>query len=195
MKSNRIQRAMHRGVFAGGVCCVLFFACMTASQAAVALTWSGGNGAQLSLTLSDPVVFVVETAATQEAFDLVGAGNLGLGFSSATGLSYSVNGGSNRFINTISSSGASGGAISDNDTYFFGDFTSLVLGDVVTLNAGTLTTALSFAGAPPLNSSVEMFLFDSNGTNLGGGTAVPEASTALLDGLGLLGLLRRRRRA
>ncbi len=187
---------MHCGVFAGGVCSVLFFASMTVSQAAIALTWSGGNGSPLSVTLNDPVTFVVGTAATQEGFDMVGVGNLGLGYSSATGLAYSVNGGSNLFIiNTISSSGTSGGDVSANDTYFFGDFANLVPGDVVTLNAGTLTTALPFAAAPPSNSSVEMFVFDTVGINIGGGTAVPEASTALLGGLGLLGLLRRRRRA
>ncbi len=193
MKKIKIQRAMHRGVFVGGVCSVLFFASMTVGQAAVALTWSGGNGSPLSLTLSSPVAFTATGSSPFIAFIMPGAGDSFTSFTAVTGLTYSVNGGSDQAIDSIHS-GYSVGNVVPNDTYIFnGTGAGVIIGDVVTLSAGTLTTTDSFAGAPPSNTSVEMFITDELGVNIGGGTAVPETSTALLGGLSLLGLLRRRR--
>jgi len=176
-----------------------FFGTLASGQAAVAVTWSGGNGAPLTLTFSQPIVFNVDVApgltAQSPLFVVAGAGDLfGGTFPDASGLTYSINGGSDQPISKWNS-GLSGGAVVATDTYFFGVLPGVSIGDVVTLNAGTLTGLLTFAAAPPSQTSADMFLVDSEGTNLStaGGTVVPESSAAVLGSLSLLGLLRRRR--
>ena len=183
-----------------GLAAALYFGAAATSQATVAMSWSGGSGAPLSVTFAYPIVFNVVTAAGVDegpAVDMVGIGNLfGDIFPSATGVSITINGGSSLSI-TNWNSGHLGIDAALTDVYFFGigAIPGVAVGDVVTVSAGTLTGLDPYAGAAPTTTSTEMYLVNYLGQNISspGTSVVPEPSAALLGGLGLLGLLRRRR--
>jgi len=174
------------------------FLCAAAHGQAM-LSFSGGNGTPITLTLAQPINYTItlNTAAGNAPFFLFeGVGNFFPGsFLSVTGsIVFTINAGAPQSINTLNS-GFLGGAITPDDIFLFGGFPAFAAGDLVTLSAGTLTTTNNFAGAPPAGG-----LF--NTVIIGGvipistfGTPVPEPGSvtlAVVAGLGLLVLARRR---
>ena len=174
------------------------------ARAQADLTFTGGLGTPLALTLNAPVTYVVTTAGGEDSaplFDFQSVGNL---FSSRPGMNgtitFTVNSGTAQTLTTLNS-GIGAGSLAATDAYLYGEFPGVAVGDTVVLNAGTLTTNGNFAGAPPAGGSYQTFLFDDEGIRLSAGNgiagAAPEPSTwaAVLGGVGVLGIVLHRRAA
>lgn len=165
------------------------------------LTFSGGNGSPLSITLLQPVVFTINIAGPQTGpiFVFQGAGNpfAGASFAATGNISYSVNGAGNQAL-TGFGSGITTGNISPNDIFANGALGSLNLGDTIRLNAGTLTTSSNVAAAPPASGSFTTFVANNSGVRISTfGAPVPEPRSSvllLIGGLGLLVMIQRVRR-
>lgn len=143
---------------------------------------------------------MVTTTPTRSSpfFLFQGTGNFLSDEANASGtLTFTVNGGATQSFSRFGT-GESLGTVTPTDAVACGGFPGVTLGSVVVLNAGSITTNNTFAGAPPANGAYQMFLYD-NGSgarlNAAGGTTVPEPSTwaLLLAGAGLTGLMVRRR--
>ena len=173
-----------------------------AAQANV--TFGGGLGTPLLLTIDAPVLYVITTAATnaQLGFILQGTGNVLLGAHIATGtLTYSINNGTPITLNGMQTGSTLGTSVSPTDMILYintGAASTLAVGDSVRLLAGKLTTSDNVAAAPPANGAYQTFVISPNSTKLDAvnGTAVPEPSTWALLGAGVAGVgfvtLRRR---
>ncbi len=170
----------------------------SSSRAAAILSFSGGNNTPFVLTLSAPVQYVINAAPTSSGpfFLFQSVGNVLGAQTGATGtISYSINAGPAVSILT-ENSGVSAGAIAPSDLYIFGAASTLTIGSVVTLSAGTLTTTSNVASAPPASGSFNTFIVDGNGVQISAaGITVPEPTTWAMLGVGFTALLGFRRRA
>jgi hypothetical protein len=165
------------------------------------LTFTGGNGSPLSLTLSQPVVYTITTGFSVGPFFIfqnVGDVFHHMGPAVVGNIRFTINGGSNYFIDTIIS-GQNVGVVTANDVYIDGDEPGANAGDVILLSAGTLTTVADVAAPPPANGSYTTFIADGSGNLVStNGIAIPEPRSAALlvpGGLGFLFLMRRPRRS
>ena len=174
------------------------------THAQVNLTFSGGLGTPLVLTLSAPVVYTIIVAEQQSGpvFIFRGADPTHDfdGLHGPTTLTFSVDGGAGLPVQTINSRANISYYLSNNDLYLYGPNANLAVGDTVTLNPGTYTTNGNFAFAPPVSGSFITYATDQQTDVLSHpGFTVPEPGTwAMLLGVGVgaLGLtLRRRSRA
>ena len=182
---------------------VLGLAALGASHALAqaSLTFGGGLGMPLTLTLNAPVTYVVTMAAANAPYVVFqSVGNV-LGSRPVSGtLTFTINGGAPQSF-TYLNSGASGGGGAEvpADAFLYGSMPGLAVGNTVVLNAGTLTTTGNFTGAPPASMSYQTFLTDGNDDKLdavNGVSAAPEPSTWALMDLGAAGVgLTLRRRA
>ena len=167
------------------------------------LSFSGGSGGPLTIGLSAPVQYTITSAPTGGApfFVFTGAGDL---FSAlplfTSSINYSINGVGSFGLTQIGS-GVTSATISATDMYLFGMFQPLVIGDVVRLNAGTLTSVASFSGAPPTSRAYATFIIQDgsqirSSPGVSVGTVVPEPASFALMTVGLLGVIavRSRRR-
>ena len=172
-----------------------------ALQAQAQLIFGGGNGAPLTLELTAPVSYTVTSdfGANDVApyFLFENVGNNLLQFNVTGTITFSINSGVPQTFAAVRAGGVTFGDVSSTDYYLFGTRPGVNVGDVITLNAGTLITTTAFADAPPTSGTFQSFIFDNAGQNIG--AAVPEPSTWLLLGLGagavVIVRLRRRRRA
>ena len=182
----------------------LFGAAAAPSSSALAqanLSFSGGSGAPLTLTLSGDVSYTITgTVAPGNgpiiAFDGVGDFTANSFLSVAGDLTFSVNGGGPLTLDTLRS-GFQGGSITADDAYLFSlsSLPGLAIGDVVVLSSGFLTTTANFSNPAPAGGNFGSYLTDGNGNSVAV-AAVPEPSTwaLALGGLGVLGLVQGRRR-
>lgn len=192
-----------------------FAASLTAAAVAKAqtvyLSFSGGSGTPIVITLASPVTYTITglpnpgTVDPYFVFNEVGnvfqveAPLVGGGAPSYTGVGIPD---PTLTINRISSGESSHGAINSlNDVKFrhapSAGTTFLFTGEVFNLTAGTFMTSNNFFGSLPADGYYETFIMDASYTYLGAGStsAIPEPSTyAALAGLAALGLAGWRRR-
>ena len=167
----------------------LFFVSPVLGQTA-SLSFSGGNGAPLTVTLNSPVVFTINpgTPDSSAFFTFENVGNImDMMFGTGSGtLSFSINGGGNVFI-TNGNSGYSSPSVTPDDFYVYDNSVfPLVQGnDSITLNAGSWTTTANIAAVAPANGNYEAFITNGSGQRI---STVPEPSSIVLLGLGLLTL-------
>ncbi len=165
------------------------------------LTFSGGNGSPLSLTLSQPVVYTITTGFNVGPFFIfqnVGDPFHHLGSTVVGNIRFTINGGASQVLYTMNS-GENVGVVTANDLYIYGDEPGANAGDAILLSAGTLTTLANVAAPPPANRSYTTFITDGSGNLVStNGIAIPEPRSAALlvaGGVGFLFLVRRPRRS
>jgi hypothetical protein len=163
----------------------------------IPMTFSGGSGSPLTITLPQPVSYTLTTPpAGGILFDFKGLGNLFGGTVNVSGtMTYAVNAGPANTI-TAATTGAAAGAITATDVLLFHNpATAAALADTILLSAGSVTTAVNVAAAPPANGGYLAILVDQSGNQVATGVGVPEpASVSILAALGALTLVARRRR-
>jgi hypothetical protein len=202
MKTKTRSILALRPLLLAGAALLLLAAAPGRAHAQANLTFSGGLGTPLRLTLNAPVTYAVTTAgAASNApfFVFQGVGNVFGGTPSVSGtVTFSINGGAAQTFNILGS-GGSGNSLAATDAFLYGSLPGLAVGNVVVLTAGTLTTSSNFVSAPPAGGSFPTFIIDGSGNKLdavnGVAGPVPEPSTwALLGvGTGLLGVTLHRR--
>jgi hypothetical protein len=174
---------------------VLFITSLVSAAHAglVPLTFSGGSGAPLTITLPQPVTYTVTSGPGSALFDFKAAGNVfGASVNVSGTMTYSVNGGAPITIN-VANTGTSAGSIAANDLLLFHNPAPGVnVGDTIVLSAGSVTTAINIPAAAPINGSYSAILVNSNGDQIGTGV-VPEPASISMLALGGLALLARRR--
>lgn len=154
-----------------------------AVQAQANLTFSGGGGTPITITLQQSVVYTINntncssTSLLPFVFDEAGD-PFGTSARDVTGMiTFSINGGSPQPIHRTNS-GGNNADITTNDLYLFNYPSEIQLfpGDIVILNAGTVTTTnSSLPGKPaPANGSFTTFITNlfgvrcsSNGVAMG----------------------------
>ena len=158
----------------------------------VDLSFSGGSGTPLSITLNAPLTFTVteipETDGPMIVFEnLINYNNLTHILGSIT---FTINGGS-PVLPYWFRTGVAFNDVATNDFTFFNPQSPLAVGDVVVVSAGTWTTDGNFAGTAPVSGSYSVFIADGNGNQI---STIPEPSAYLLMGLGTLVVLYQIRR-
>lgn len=166
-----------------------------AVQAQANLTFSGGNGAPLTITLLNPVTYTINNsactttglpAATGPVFVFDEAGNPFLNsfpsISSTSTIRYSINGGTAQLITTANSGRAAVNDRTEKDIYVFGNTQSLPINSTVVLSAGTITTSGNVTAAPPANGSFSTFITNNFGTRCSTVSAAPTAATVSVSG-------------
>nr|WP_309695327.1 PEP-CTERM sorting domain-containing protein [Armatimonas sp.] len=166
------------------------------------LTFSGGSGTPLTMTLTAPVSYTMTASAafnTAPVFVFKGVGNVVPGNGVTGTMRYSINGGTLQTLTNIQS-GVTSGALVANDVYTFGFFPGVTIGDTLLLAAGVLTTNTNVAAAAPANGAFNSFIISTSAVQIstlgssGGGGVAPEPGTLALLALGVIGGIVARRR-
>ncbi|HEX9929258.1 MAG TPA: carboxypeptidase-like regulatory domain-containing protein [Pyrinomonadaceae bacterium] len=157
-----------------------------AVQAQAYLTFEGGNGAPLTITLQQTVTYTINNSNCSgggPVFIFDGAGDPFQGlFLPVTGtITFFINGGTAQPI-TSAASGVTANNISPNDIFIFGAQTGAPNGSTIVLNAGTVMTTSNAAGPTPANGSYPTFITEGNGVQCsenGIATGVTAASVSI----------------
>ncbi len=147
-----------------------------AVQAQSNLTFSGGNGAPLTITLLNSVTYTINnTACTTTGlpatvgpgfvFDEAGNpfGNNFQPIAATSTIRFSIGNGAPQAI-TMANSGRPGNDRTERDIYVFGSTQSLSNGSTIVLSPGTITTSNAYTGTLPANGSFSTFITNNFGT-------------------------------
>lgn len=165
-------------------------AAASAMAANPSLTFTGGLGTPLVITLETPVSYIATVSSgSAPAFIFKNVGLIYNGIFDVTGdITFSINGGPATAI-TGTQWDFSNNDVTANDFIMFGAFGTVTAGDTVTLSAGTITTGTSLPGPTvPSSGTYETFIASEPGNNIGSGTAVPEPAPLALGAVGLVAL-------
>ena len=151
------------------------------------LTFEGGNGSPLTITLQQSVTYTINNSncsAGGPVFIFDEAGNPFLGaFLPVTGtMTFFINGGTAQPITAAASGVTTPNNISPNDIFVFGAQSGATNGNMIVLNAGTVMTTSNAAGPKPENGSYATFITDGNGfqcSDNGVATATTAASVSI----------------
>lgn len=172
------------------------FAGMQSSLRAQNLTFSGGNGMPLTITLLGPVYYTLTSSGYHNIGLLVDGFALDNGYTGGGSLSISNNAASPVFF-YYSGPGTRLGLPANSSFFSTPVAQTFSAGDTVVLNPGTFTTTYDYPDAPPMNGTYASHLIAEFGdypTISDKGTSVPETGwTAFLLAVGLLPLLGFRR--
>ncbi len=175
---------------------VLVLLCGSA-RAGVIVSFSGGNGTPITLTLPQPVDYAITSSTPTLSgpyFVFQNVGNIfagGFDNAGSSTITYSVNGGPAQSLTSL----ANNQAPNPIDLTILGTQTGATVGNIVRLNAGTFTSSVNVAAAPPMNGSYDTFVVDNNGAQHSGlGVSVPEPQSAVILASGAMGLMFGRRR-
>ncbi len=178
---------------------VLSMALATVSaHAATEVTWSGTPGSTpISMTLPQSATFNITSSTISGNFILFAIRNVQatpdsqtLAGTLSTKWTFSINGSGSYNMSGWVDNGYSSGAITANDSYTFWQSTvALNIGDVVTLNAGTISTASNGPADFILgtNGSYDMFMINASGGF--GGTLISGAATSSIPEPSIYGLV------
>ena len=158
------------------------------------LTFSGGSGTPLTLTLAAPITYTVIQADPNNpiVFLFKGVGNPtnSTFFPVTSTITFRVNNGAAQTITNLRS-GFSGGVLAANDLFIFGTYAGINVNDIVTLTAGTVTTNGNVAAAAPAAGSFTTFLTSNSAARLSNDgvaiTAAPEPASLALISVGFVG--------
>jgi hypothetical protein len=147
------------------VACLAGLAAVAAplARAEIDLSFSGGDGTPLSVTVVTPLVYVITGPTDPDApyFIFKGVGNfLDDSFPSVASstITYSVDGGPTMSVD-IENVGATAGSVSADDFYLFPSvLPGVSTGDTVILYPGTITTADAVAALAPANGLYQSFI-------------------------------------
>jgi len=176
---------------------VLLFLVRAADAALVPMTFSGGSGTPLTVTLTQPITYTV-TASPGFAdclflFHNVGNPMFGSSKQMSGTMAYSINGGPPISIN-VGTTGVLAGARGVNDLSLeqLNPGLPLALGDVVVLS-GSATTTFLVTPPAPANGLYSTIFTDGAFVPIGTGE-VPEPTSTCVLGLASILTLRRNRR-
>lgn len=183
----------------------LAFILMGSAPVRAAVTFSASGG-DLLVTIDAPITFFVTSGTTSSQFALnfedvyttARAGHHGAVPPADTSTMTLPGGVLSSGLDTWSDLAITGGSLDPTDfygTFYFNSPQVLAVGDVVTVSAGVVVVEgfISAGGEVPDRPATVIRLIDESLKDLSSPVAVPEAPVALIGGLGLLGLLRRRR--
>jgi len=153
------------------------------------LTFSGGNGSPLSITLQQSVVYTINTSSCSASgspvfiFDEAGNPFLSTGRAVSGTITFSINGGTAQPVNTTGS-GFTENNLSVNDIYVLGVRPGAPNGSTVVLSAGTITTNSNVAAPPPANGSYTTFITNASSAQCSnnGVAAPPTAASVSISG-------------
>jgi hypothetical protein len=182
----------------------------SSAHAATQVTWSGTPGTTpISMTLQQSATFNITSSTTSGDFILFAIRNVQATPDDQSNVStfdsnwtFSINGSGSYSMLGWVDNGYSSGAITSNDSYTYWLSTvPLTIGDVVTLNAGTISTTSNGPAHFVLgtNGSYEMFMINADSRGIGGtlisgpASSIPEPSICGLVGLSFALLSIRRR--
>ena len=164
------------------------------------LTFSGGSGTPLTMTIAAPFTYTITTTSPVAPFFVFqGVGNPFLATfpSATTTMTFSINGGAAQTIDGINS-GVTGGSLAADDVYIYGLLPGVTIGDTVFLTAGAITTTTNIAAAAPANGAFDTFIVNGSGDKIStlgsSSSAAPEPGTLALLALGMVGGIALRRR-
>lgn len=138
------------------------------AQGQADLSWGGGNGTPLTLTIARPITYTITSASTGPSFVFDGAAPNFDGnpvFLSGT-ITFSLNNTAAQQAIWVLAAGSQVNALSPDDAYMFLDRPGVSVGDTITLTAGTLTANANYPEAPPTGGTFSTFVSDDDGVRL-----------------------------
>lgn len=168
-----------------------------AHAASVLLSFSGGSGSPLTITLAQPVTYTVDVVPANFLFfdfeNVLKIFNSTASMNISGTMVFTINGGGPNVLDVLTN-GQTEGTIAPADFILWKNGTPTVaLGDVVVLFPGTLTTTVTSLPAPA-SGLYSAILVDSAGTQIAAGVPEPAGLSLLVVG-GWCCLVRRRRTA
>ena len=158
---------------------LVFLALSSCAYAQAYVTFDGGLGAPVRLTLNAPVTYQITSAPVSSSpfFVIDGVGNFfGEALVANGTITFSINGGPARNLGNFYSNVALNSITAD-DVVLQGETPGVAVGDLVTLSAGTLTSTSNYAGAGPANGYHASFVSDFVARAISPTVPAPEPST------------------
>src|SRR4029077_16184578 len=172
---------------------------------AVPVTFSGGSGTPLSLTLTDPVTYLITASVPFGGAPFFILQNVGSNIFPTSApllagdITFTINGGSPISIGVITQIVDLGfpiGVLTVNDLLFWAPqgpntvnaIPGVSIGDTIVLSVGTLTTTSDVVAPAPPSGVFNTFITDGNGNLISAPSSVPDSFSTLWLGLPLAGM-------